>query len=55
MDYDNTFSEDFSDDEVDQYDGDVEESWGKSGKKVLEMGTIKNERNGGLSLEEMNG
>jgi hypothetical protein len=58
--FDNTFSDAYSDDgsAVDD-DGDVEESWGKSGKRVLEMGTIRNgngaERNGGLSLEEMNG
>lgn len=59
MSFDNTFSDNYSDDGMSDDDNgmeDVEESWGKSGKRVLEMGTIKKgESNGGLSLEEMNG
>jgi hypothetical protein len=59
MSFDNTFSDNYSDDGMSDDDNgmeDVEESWGKSGKRVLEMGTIKKgEPNGGLSLEEMNG
>ena len=66
MRYDNTFSDTMSDDgDYDDYDdddffnghGDVEQddSWGRSGKRTLEMSNLGDERNGGLSLEEMNG
>ena len=58
---DNAFSDDFSDDEL-SVDDDIEESWGKSGKRVLEMGSFSGAANGNgtngidqLSLEEMNG
>ena len=61
MGYDNTFSDTLSDDEDDDDffngHGDVEQddSWGRSGKRTLEMSSLGYERNGGLSLEEMNG
>eukprot|EP00934_Nitzschia_sp_Nitz4_P007644 Nitzschia sp. Nitz4//scaffold173_size47512//28076//29991//NITZ4_007161-RA/size47512-snap-gene-0.5-mRNA-1//1//CDS//3329538811//7634//frame0 len=51
--YGDVFSDDISDDEADF--GDVEDSWGKSGKRTLELSSISQERNGGLSLAEMNG
>ena len=53
MSYDNTFSDDYSADG--SFDGDIEESWGKSGKRVLEMGNVSEQNGGELSLEEMNG
>lgn len=55
--FDNTFSDTYSDDEDEDGfgNGDVEDSWGKSGRRTLEMSSIGKERNGGLSLEEMNG
>jgi hypothetical protein len=59
MGYDNTFSDTMSDDEDDDFlngKGDVEDhSWGRSGKRTLEMSSLGYERNGGLSLAEMNG
>ena len=58
-DYDNTFSDDYSDEEDDDFvngNGDIEDdSWGKSGKRTIEMSNLGHEQNGGLSLEEMNG
>jgi hypothetical protein len=61
--FDNTFSDELSDDGegglVDSDDDDFtleDPTWNKSGRRVLEMGTFRsNERNGGLSLKEMNG
>jgi hypothetical protein len=59
MGYDNTFSDAMSDDEDDDFmdgHGDIEDdSWGKAGKRTLELPKFKKERNGGLSLKEMNG
>lgn len=65
--FDNAFSDNFSDDEDEDFgfissnrnnnnsnNGDVEESWGKSGgKRVLEMSNLGTKDD--LSLEEMNG
>jgi len=62
--FDNAFSDNFSDDEDEDFgsksngnennNGDVEESWGKSGgKRVLEMSKLAAKDD--LSLEEMNG
>jgi len=50
MSFDNTFSDNFSDEEL---EGDPEEAWGKSGKRVMEMGSVTNGDR--LSLEEVNG
>lgn len=59
MTFDNTFSDTLSDEEDDDFEngyGDIEDdSWGQSGKRTLEMSSLGNERDGGLSLEEMNG
>ena len=59
MGYDNTFSDTFSDDEDDDFvngNGDIEDdSWGKSGKRTLELPSLRKEQNGGLTLAEMNG
>jgi len=69
--FDNAFTDNFSDDDDDDFgfmnerntrndnnnniDGDVEESWGKSGgKRVLEMSNLSSTQDD-LSLEEMNG
>ena len=69
--FDNAFTDNFSDDDDDDFgfmnerntrndnnnniDGDVEESWGKSGgKRVLEMSNLSSSQDN-LSLEEMNG
>jgi hypothetical protein len=59
MAYDNTFSDTLSDDEDDDFhngNGDIEDdSWGRSGKRSLQMSNLGRKRNDGLSLEEMNG
>jgi len=36
-------------------DEDIEESWSKSGKRALEMGSLGSNKNDGLTLEELNG
>lgn len=53
MGYDNTFSEVYSDDED---NGDLEDdSWGKSGRRTLEMSNLGNGHDEKLSMSEMNG
>ena len=53
MGYDNTFSEVYSDDEDDM---DLEDdSWGKSGRRTLEMSNLGNGNDDKLSMSEMNG
>jgi hypothetical protein len=57
MRFDNTFSDDYSTDGSLSLgeDEDIEESWSKSGKRALEMGSLGSDKNDGLTLEELNG
>jgi hypothetical protein len=51
---DSAFDESLSDDEGSD-DENFDGGWSKSGKRTIEMHSIDRERNGGLTLEEMNG
>ena len=54
--FDNAFADDFS---AGSYDDDVveedDDGWSGTNKRSIEMKTLEQEENGGLTLEEMNG
>jgi hypothetical protein len=54
--FDDTFDDEVSSGDNDEYmSDDEEEGWSNGGKHVIEMKTLESEKNGGLTLEEMNG
>lgn len=52
--FDDTFDDNYSQN-GDDYDDDFDDGWSSTGKRSIEMATLGDEENGGLTLEEMNG